>query len=145
MLDYFDLPKNGYDYHRIVQGFQRVFGATIFFGTEEQRQKAIIVDAARFHFFDRMHIWYNRDGTENPNGEESENTIALSEAFHEEIDRHKIPIERRVVAALANAPGILDLYVWLVWRTWSLEAGRQRTSSTTGNHRLNPATWLGGI
>jgi len=29
------------------------------------------------------------------------------------------------VAALANAPGILDLYVWLVWRTWSLEAGWQ--------------------
>ena len=125
MLDYFDLPKNGYHYRRIVQGFQRVFGATIFFGTEEQRQKAIIVDTARFHFFDRMHIWYNRDGTENPTGEESENVITLSEAFHEEIDRHKIPIERRVVAALANAPGILDLYVWLVWRTWSLEAGRQ--------------------
>ena len=125
MLDYFDLPKNGYHYHRIVQGFQRVFGATIFFGTEEQRPKASIVDAARFHFFDRMHIWYNRDGTENPNDEESENTIALSEAFHEEIDRHKIPIERRVVSALANAPGILDLYVWLVWRTWSLEAGQQ--------------------
>ena len=53
MLDYFDLPKNGYHYHRIVQGFQRVFGATIFFGTEEQRPKASIVDAARFHFFDK--------------------------------------------------------------------------------------------
>jgi hypothetical protein len=125
MLDYFDLPKNGYHYHRIVQGFQRVFGATIFFGTEEQRQKAMIVDATRFHFFDRMRIWYKRDGSESPNGDESENTIALSEAFHEEIDRHKIPIERRVVAALANAPGILDLYVWLVWRSWSVEAGRQ--------------------
>ena len=72
-----------------------------------------------------MHILYNRDGTVNPNGEESENTIALSEAFHNEIDRHKIPIERRLVAALANAPGTPDLNVWLVWRSWSLEAGRQ--------------------
>ena len=83
MLDYFDLPKNGYHYHRIVHGFQRVFGATIFFGTEEQRQKAIIVDAARFHFFDRMCIWYNRDGTENHKDEESENTIALSVSFRQ--------------------------------------------------------------
>ena len=41
MLDYFELPKNGYHYNRIVQGFQRVFGSTIFFGTEEQRQRAI--------------------------------------------------------------------------------------------------------
>ena len=124
MLDYFDLPKNGHHYHRIVQGFQRIFGATIFFGTEEQRQKAAILDAARFHFFDRMNIWYNREDPVNSNGDESDNTIALSEAFHNEIDRHKIPIEHRVVAALANAPGILDLYVWLVWRSWSLEAGR---------------------
>ena len=125
MLDYFDLPKNGYHYYRIVQGFQRIFGATIFFGTEEQRQKSAILDAARFHFFDRMHIWYNREGTGNPNGDESNNTIALSEAFHNEIERHKIPIERRVVAALANAPGTLDLYVWLVWRSWSLAEGQQ--------------------
>jgi len=124
MLDFFDLPKNGYHYSRIVQGFQRIFGATIF-GTEEQRQDAAILDSARFHFFDHMHIWYNREGPVNSNGDESDNTIALSEAFHNEIDRHKIPIERRVVAALANAPSILDLYVWLVWRSWSLEAGRQ--------------------
>jgi len=136
MLDYFNLPKNGYHYHRIVQGFQRVFGATIFFGTEEQRPKAITVDAIRFHFFDRMHIWYNRDGTEKPNDEESENTIALSEAFHQEIDRHKIPIERRVVAALANAPGILDLYVWLVWRSWNLCSGRQARVPLFGNAGL---------
>ena len=37
LLDYFELPKNGYHYRRIVQGFHRIFGATIFFGTEEQR------------------------------------------------------------------------------------------------------------
>ena len=61
----------------------------------------------------------------NPNGDESNNTIALTEAFHNEIDRLRIPVERRVVAALANAPGILDLYDWLVWRSWSLESGRQ--------------------
>jgi hypothetical protein len=24
------------------------------------------------------------------------------------------------VALLANAPGVLDLYVWLVWKTWTL-------------------------
>ena len=52
MLDYFDLPKNGYHYNRIVQGFQRVFGATIFFGTEEQRQKTVVSNSARFHFFE---------------------------------------------------------------------------------------------
>jgi hypothetical protein len=50
LLDYFELPKNGYHYKRIVQGFQRIFGATILFGTEEQRQRAILSNSARFHF-----------------------------------------------------------------------------------------------
>ena len=124
LLDYFELPKNGYHYKRIVQGFQRIFGATIFFGTEEQRQRAVLSDSARFHFLDRVQLWYNRDERAELDCNESENTVTLSEAFYLEIDRHKIPVERRVVAALANAPGTLDLYVWLVWRSWSLKEGQ---------------------
>ena len=125
MLDYFELPKNGYHYTRIVQGFQRIFGATIFFGTEEQRKRAVVLDSIRFHFFDRMQIWCNREEPAKSSRNESDNTITLSEAFHNEIARHKIPNERRVIAALANAPGILDLYVWLAWRSWTIDAGRQ--------------------
>ena len=112
-------------YHLQQKGFQPLFGATIFFGNGEQRQKAAVLDSVRFHFFDRMHIWYNRKEPSPHDGNELDNTITLSEAFHHEIDRHKIPIERRVVAALANAPGTLDMYIWLVWRSWSLEAGQR--------------------
>jgi hypothetical protein len=57
-------------------------------------------------------------------GDEQANVLTLSEAFYREIDQHKIPVERKVVAALANAPGTLDLYVWLVWRSWSLQAAQ---------------------
>jgi len=35
MLDFFDLPKKGYHHVRITQGFQRIFGVTLFLGTEE--------------------------------------------------------------------------------------------------------------
>src|SRR5215471_1821909 len=31
LLDFFRLPKDGPHYHRMVDGFQRVFAATIFF------------------------------------------------------------------------------------------------------------------
>jgi hypothetical protein len=124
LLDYFELPKNGYHYKRIVQGFQRIFSATIFFGTEEQHQRAAVSDSVRFHFFDRMQLWYNREESAEADRNEHHNAITLSEAFHKEIDRHKIPVERRMVAALANAPGTLDLYVWLVWRSWSLAEGQ---------------------
>lgn len=125
VLDYFELPKNGYHYKRIVHGFERIFGATIFFGTEEQRQKEIISNWARFHFFDKMQLWYHRDDNQQPlPGYDFANIIQLSEAFYNEIQQHKIPVERKVVAALANAPGTLDLYVWLVWKSWTLKGNQ---------------------
>ena len=52
--------------------------------------------------------------------EAAENTITLSEAFYNEVEAHRIPVEREVVAALAHAPGILDFYIWLVWRSWTV-------------------------
>jgi hypothetical protein len=137
MLDYFELPMNGYHYHRIVQGFQRVFGSTIFFGTEEQRQKSVVSNSARFHFFDCVQLWYNREEPAAPDRQGPDNIITLSEAFHHEIDRHKIPVERRVVAALVNAPGTLDLYVWLVWRSWSLGEGQRARVPLFGSTGLS--------
>jgi hypothetical protein len=45
------------------------------------------------------------------------NTITLSEAFYSEIDRHRVPMEREVVIAVANSPGVLDFYVWIAWKS----------------------------
>ena len=123
LLDYFELPKNGFHFRRIAQGFQRVFAATIFFGTDEQRFRTVVTDSARFHFFDRLQLWYNRDGHAVSAEDRFTNLITLSEAFYSEIDQHRIPAERKVIAALANAPGTLDLYIWLSWRSWSLAPG----------------------
>jgi hypothetical protein len=39
--------------------------------------------------------------------------------FYREIDAHRIPVERDIVAALAHAPGVLDFYIWLVWKNWT--------------------------
>ncbi len=52
ILETFELPKDGRYYLRLVNGFKRVFGATIFFGTEEERKNHAMFDWARFHFFD---------------------------------------------------------------------------------------------
>ncbi|MDE3180908.1 MAG: replication initiator protein A [Acidobacteriota bacterium] len=126
-LDYFDLPTTGFYYKRIACAFQRIFGATIFFGTEEHRDQHVFLDWARFHFFDQIRLWYSRDGNPKPAPEgEFQNTITLSDAFFAEIQKHGIPIERRVVAALSNAPGTLDFYTWLVWKCWATKNGTVR-------------------
>ena len=43
MLDAFGLKQGGSQYRRLVGAFHRIFGATIFFGTETQRERAAVV------------------------------------------------------------------------------------------------------
>jgi len=70
-----------------------------------------------------MHLWYNcNDQEESPGHDEADNVITLSESFYEEVNGHPIPIERQVVAGLAQAPGLLDFYVWIVWKSWTVKA-----------------------
>ena len=124
MLDFFRLSKDGRHYRRIVQGFHRIFAATIFFGTEDHPTRSCLIDRARFHFFDRMRLWFNHHQSEQSACDESSaNVISLSEAFYQEIDQHRIPVEREVIAALAHAPGMLDFYMWVVWKSWTVNRG----------------------
>ncbi len=137
LLEFFRLPKDGPHYRRMVEGFQRVFAASIFFGTEQHPERAAVVDLARFQFFDRMHLWFNTSEQQQPLGAENfDNLITLSEVFYREIDEHRIPIEREVVAALAHAPGVLDFYVWLVWKSWTVN-GRALSIPLVAEHGLN--------
>ncbi|HXE11277.1 MAG TPA: hypothetical protein VN633_04105 [Bryobacteraceae bacterium] len=41
MLDLFGMQQGGSQYQRLISAFQRVFGATIFFGTDTQREKVM--------------------------------------------------------------------------------------------------------
>jgi hypothetical protein len=50
MLETFGMQQGGSQYHRLIGAFQRVFGATIFFGTDTQRERAIVTHQARFNF-----------------------------------------------------------------------------------------------
>jgi hypothetical protein len=121
MLDFFRLPRDGPHYRRVVAGFRRIFSATIFFGAEDQLVKNAAIEWARFHFFDRMSLWFNTNGEQPDRENESfPNVIALSDAFYREIDQHRLPAEREVIAALANAPGALDFYLWVLWRSWTV-------------------------
>jgi len=121
LLDYFNLPKSGAQYRRIRAAFQRVFAATIFFGTEDGLKKQILVDSTRFHFLDQIQLWFNRNDEPEPSGPHAlDNVVVLSEPFYREISEHPIPVEREVIAALAHAPGLLDFYVWIAWKSWTL-------------------------
>ena len=50
LLDTFGLSKGGKEHRRLVSAFERIFGATIFFGTESSRLPAKVLDRSRFNF-----------------------------------------------------------------------------------------------
>lgn len=116
MLDTFGMAKGGKEYRRLVAAFERIFGATIFFGTDSVRSSARVVHRCRFNFLREAQIWYDRDPAQANGGDRLENIIVLSDEFYSEITAHPIPTDIDAVKVLASAPAVLDLFMWLVYR-----------------------------
>jgi len=111
MLETFGMHKGGKEYRRLVAAFERIFGATIFFGTDTMTTKAKVVQRSRFNFLREAQIWYNRGPDQRVLGEGFENVIVLSDEFYQEITAHPIPTDLEAVKVLASAPAVLDLFM----------------------------------
>ncbi|MBV8866475.1 MAG: replication initiator protein A [Acidobacteriaceae bacterium] len=119
MLDVFGMQQGGSQYRRLIAAFQRVFGATIFFGTDTLTAKAAVTHQARFNFMREARIWYSRDPDQAllPGG--FENVIVLSDEFYREVTTHSIPTDLEAAKALSSAPAALDLYMWVSYRCFT--------------------------
>lgn len=119
ILEEFDLPKDGFHYRRLVEGFRRVFMSTIYFGSDETGGRKAVWDFEWFHFFDCLRIWCSGNAANDPKEPKADrNVISLSEAFWKELQEHPIPVDIRVIRELTSIPGCLDLYMWLCWRCY---------------------------
>jgi hypothetical protein len=119
MLDTFGMQQGGSQYRRLLGAFQRVFGATIFFGTDTQLDKAAVLHHVRFNFMSEARIWYSRDPAQQNLPGDCQNTIVLSEQFYREIQNHPIPADLEVAKALSSSPAVLDLFMWLSYRCFT--------------------------
>jgi hypothetical protein len=127
MLDLFGMQQGGSQYRRPIAAFQRVFGATIFFGTDTQRDKARVMQYGRFNFMREARIWYSRELEQEmlPGG--FENEIVLSDEFYRESIEHPIPTDLEAAKALSCSPAALDLFMWLSYRCFTATS-RERVS-----------------
>lgn len=116
MLETFGMGKGGKEYKRLVGAFERIFGATIFFGTDGLTGRAKMVQRSRFNFLREAQIWYDRTFEGRSLSGQFENVIVLSDEFYREITSHPIPTDLEAVKVLAGAPGALDLFMWLSYR-----------------------------
>jgi hypothetical protein len=125
MLDTFGMQMGGTQYRRLMVAFQRIFGATIFFGTDTQREKATVVHRARLSFMSEARIWYSRNSEQETLPGEFQNQIVLSPEFFKEILDHPIPTDMEAAKALSCSPAALDLFTWLSYRCF-VAKGRER-------------------
>jgi hypothetical protein len=104
MLETFGMQKGGKKYRRLVGAFERIFGATIFFGTEKLGRRAKVVHRCRFSFIREAQIRFNRgDGLPSASAG-FENEIVLSDEFYQELIAHPIPTDLEAVRVLSSAP-----------------------------------------
>ena len=69
---------------------------------------------------DRMHLWWDERQPNTPVLWNS--TIRLGEEFFNEIIRNPVPLDLHTLTALKRSSLGLDLYLWLVYRTFTLKA-----------------------
>lgn len=119
MLEMFGMQKGGKEYRRLVAGIERIFGSTVFFGSEGVQNGAKLFSRARFHFVSQTHIWFDRGSTGKHSSRNQENVVVLSEEFFQEVMAHPIPTDLEVVRLLAASPGALDLYLWVTYRSFT--------------------------
>jgi hypothetical protein len=125
MLDTFGMQQGGSQYRRLIGSFKRIFGATIFFGTDTQCEKAAVVHQVRFNFMTEARIWYSRDPAQQTVSGECQNMVVLSDEFYREIHTHPIPADLEAAKALSSSPAALDLFMWLAYRCFTAK-GQER-------------------
>ena len=122
MLETFGMHKGGKEYRRLVGAFERIFGATIFFGTDQNGTTAKLIQRSRFNFLREAQIWYDRRADQPVLSDQFENVIVLSDEFYREISEHPIPTDLEAVRVLSASPAVLDLFMWLSYRCFSAKS-----------------------
>ena len=74
---------------------------------------------------DRTEFWWNERKPDEPSLWQSK--IELGEKFFQEIIQHPVPIDMNTLTALKRCALGLDLYLWLVYRTFALRAPQRLT------------------
>ena len=101
---------------RLRNQMDRLFSASVQLIYEDEHGKQFIAS----HIADRGEFWWNERKPDERVLWESK--IHLSEPFFNEIIRHPVPLDLNTLTALKRSTLGLDLYLWLVYRTFALRA-----------------------
>ena len=106
---------------RLRNQMKRLFGCTVQLTYKDEHGEAAVNSLiAR-----RTEFWWNERKPDQPSLWESK--IELGEDLFNEIINHPVPIDMNTLMALKRCALGLDLYLWLVYRTFPLRAPQRLT------------------
>ena len=108
--------SSGGKYTRLRNQMKRLFGCTVSVTYEDKHGDQFVSSL----IVERGEFWWNERKPDEPMLWDSK--IYLGEAFFNEIIRHPVPIDMNTLTALKRSSLGLDLYLWLVYRTFPLRA-----------------------
>ena len=108
--------SSGGKHTRLRNQMQRLFNAHVQLIYKDVRGEANVSSSVA----ERSEFWWNERKPDEPSLWESK--IYLGEAFFNEIINHPVPIDMNTLKALKRSSLGLDLYLWLVYRTFLLRA-----------------------
>ena len=104
------------DRTRLRNQMQRLFHCTVSLVYEDERGAASTSSLVA----ERTEFWWNEHKPDEPTLWESK--IELGEKFFNEIIQHPVPLDMNTLKALKRCALGIDLYLWLVYRTFALRA-----------------------
>ena len=107
--------SSGGKHIRMRNQMRRLFNAHVQLIYKDERGEARVSSSVA----DRTEFWWNPRRPEERSLWESK--IELGEKFFNEILRHPVPIDMNTLKALKRSSLGLDLYLWAVYRTFSLK------------------------
>ena len=119
---------------------KRLFGCTVQLTYKGENGEATVNTVIA----DRTEFWWNE---RKPNQSSLwDSKIELSEKFFNEIIQHPVPLDMNTLTALKRSSLGLDLYLWLVYRTFPLRSPYGspggRCTASSERTRPRPATEL---
>ena len=108
--------SSGEKHTRLRNQMKRLFGCTVSMIYEDERGEARVSSLVADH----AEFWWNERKPDERSLWNSK--IELGEKFFNEITRNPVPLNMNTLTALKRSTLGLDLYLWLVYRTFALRA-----------------------
>ena len=113
--------SSGGKYTRLRNQMKRLFNTNVRLVYKDAHGEASVSSSVA----DRTAFWWNERKPDEPVLWESK--IRLGEDFFNEIISHPVPIDMNTLKALKRSSLGIDLYLWLVYRTFALRAPQRLT------------------